>query len=181
MKEDKSAHDSEAVVSVETKPSKALVRIDGNQIEGTTPLIAKHLTIGRHTVVAYNDTLQTSKIVTLGKGELKRLSMTLEKSKTEKSVDSKKKGRGLAFSLGALSILSFAGSAGTYYLYGKDHGQQLQTFDYLNNSSVKGPGVEDFIAKNKAQHDDAQMKLNISQILLGTGALFLVAGIILYF
>jgi hypothetical protein len=180
-RETKAPLDSGAAVSVETKPPNAVVRIDGNQIEGTTPLVARHLTTGQHTIVAYNDSLQASRIVSLGKGELKRLHLTLEKSKAEQSAGVKKKSRGLALSLSALSVVSFAGSAGTYYLYRKDHRKQMKTYEYLNNSSVKGPGVVDLIAQNESQHEETQLKLTISEILFGTGALLLGAGIIFYF
>jgi hypothetical protein len=173
--------DSGAAVSIETKPPSAMVRIDGNQIEGTTPLVAKHLAAGHHTIVVYNDSLQASKTVSLDKGETKRLHLTLERPASGKAPGVKKQGRGVALSLSALSVVSFAGSAGTYYLYKKNQRKQLPTYEYLNNSSVKGPRVEELIAQNETQHKDTQLKLNISQILFAAGTLLLGAGIVIYF
>ena len=173
--------DSEAIISIETKPSNARVRIDGKLMEEKTPCVASQLSSGKHTVTASIDSLQASKTVLLKKGELKRLNLTLEKPKTTRTARVKKKGRGIALSISALSVAFFAGSGVSYYLYRKDHRNQLKTFNYLNNSTVKGPDVEDKIAQNRDQHADTQMKLNISQVLFGTGALLLGTGIILSF
>ena len=173
--------DSGATLTIESKPTKALVRIDGIEVEGTTPLIAKHLTVGEHTVVAYNNSLQVSKVVYLGKGEKKRLRLTLEKIKTQQSAGIKTKSHGLGISISLLSIASLAGSAGTYYLYRRDHDKQLKSFEYLNNSTVRGPEVDRVLRENQTQHESSQTKLNFSQVLFGTGVVLLGAGIILYF
>jgi hypothetical protein len=93
----------------------------------------------------------------------------------------KKKGRGPAIVIGLLSAASFAGSAGTYYLYKKYLPKEEKTFNDLNSSAVKGPGAEALIAQNKAQHEDTQKRLTMSQILLGAGAVFLTVGIAFYF
>jgi hypothetical protein len=175
------AGDSEAVISIETKPSNASVKIDNKTIEGTTPLTVKHVAAGEHIIVASKDLLQASKTVTLTNGEMKHELLVLEKSQSTQSAVGKKKGRRLAISLGVLSIASFAASAGTYYLYNRDHPSEVKTFESLNNSLVKGSTAESLIAKNQSQHDKAQMRLDISQILLGAGVAFFATGIVIYF
>jgi hypothetical protein len=101
--------------------------------------------------------------------------------KTFAAVGKKKKSHGFAIALGLLSAASFAGSAGTYYLYNKHLPGEQQTFDDLNNSVVKGSNAKALIETNKTQHDKAQLKLTASNILLGAGVLFLATGIIFYF
>jgi hypothetical protein len=96
-------------------------------------------------------------------------------------IGEKKKSRGFAIALGLLSAASFAGSAGSYFLYNRHLPSEQQTFDDLNNSVVKGSNAETLIEKNKTQHENAQLKLTASNILLGAGVLFLATGIIFYF
>jgi hypothetical protein len=175
------ANDSEGMIFIETKPSNAAVKIDNKTVEGTTPLTAKHLATGEHIISASKEFLQASKTVTLTGGEMKREFLILEKPKSTQAAAGKRKGRGFAISLGVLSLASFAGSAGTYYLYNRDHPSEVKTFESLNNSLVKGSNAESLIAQNQSQHNKAQMELNISQILLGAGAVFLATGIVIYF
>jgi hypothetical protein len=101
--------------------------------------------------------------------------------KIEYKAANKKKGRRLALSLGVLSVVSFAGSVGTYYRYHRDHPNEVKTFEDLNNSMVKGSNAESLLSQNQSQHDKAQMNLTMSRILLGAGVAFLAAGIVIYF
>ncbi len=178
---ERSGPDTEATISIETKPSGAIVKIDGNPLPGTTPLTAKRLSVGEHNIAAFKDSLQASRTISLTNSKKDRVVLILEKIARPAVSIGKKKGRGIAIALGLMSAASFAGSAGTYYLYNKYLPKEEATFNDLNNSVVKGSNAEALIEKNKAQHEDAQMRLNVSQILLGAGALFLATGIVVYF
>jgi hypothetical protein len=112
--------------------------------------------------------------------ETKQAPLALEKPQTAGIAGSKIR-RGPSLSLGIMSIASCAVSGVMYSLYRQDHAKEEQTFARLDNLMLKGSNSDDLISKNKAQHQDAQTKLTVSEILLGLGAALLVANIVFYF
>ena len=92
-----------------------------------------------------------------------------------------KKSRGFSLSLGLLSLGSFAGAGGMYYLYRKDHWKEEESLARLNSLKIKGSSATDIISQNKTQHQEAQTKLIVSEILTVVGAASLATNVVFYF
>ena len=107
--------------------------------------------------------------------------LALETPQEAPAIAGKRQGNRLAMPFFGLSIASFAGSGIVYYFYRKDHWKEEETFSSLNNLSVKGSNANGLLSENKAQHQESQKRLTISQILLGLGAAFLATDIVFYF
>jgi hypothetical protein len=109
---------TEAILFVETKPSKASIEIDGGPVDGVSPLTIRKLTIGKHRVRVFLDSLEASMTVSLVPWKIKQVKLYLTKKKTAAPmivVTGRKKHHAVAFSLCVLSVAALAGSGISYY------------------------------------------------------------------
>ena len=167
----------ETGLSIETKPSRALIEIDGKPIEGATPLVVRHLAAGKHTLRVHSGPLGNSMNVTLVPGKIGEVKLQLDKEQS----GSVKKKHTVAFSLCMLSVAALAGSGASYYLFTDDRKKSEEAYESLQNASVLGTPSSNLLDVNKSKNGGAADKLKISQLLLGVAAAFLGVGIVLYF
>ena len=178
---------TEAILFVETTPSKASIEIDARPVEGVSPLTIRHLKIGKHQLRVSLDSLEASMTVSLVPWKIKQVKLQLTKKMTAAKrtvapvVTERKKHHAVAFSLCALSVAALAGSGISYYFYLDDHNKAQDSKTELQQATVNGGPARALLETNKREHDKAQQRKMISQFLLGVGAACLGIGIVLYF
>jgi PEGA domain. len=171
-------------IVIETKPSFALITLDGKPLEIATPYTIKHLAPGRHGIRVTKDSLSAFTLVTVKKQKTINVNVRLKKEavvKTLSSTDVKKKGHALAWSLCMSSVVLLASSAASYYFAFEDQKRAQEAKDILDNSSVHGSVYEEQLEINTQKSNAARLETNFSEVLLGAGILDLGLGIVFFF
>jgi hypothetical protein len=170
-------------ISISSKPSSASIILDGKPLEAaTTPYTIKHLASGRHGIRVAKDSLYAFTIVTVKEYKTITINLRLKKEPVVNAPSPvKRKNHALAWSLCMSSVVLFAGSAASYYFALDDQKKALEAKNLLENSLVPGKNYEENLEINKQKSDAARLKISISEILLGVGAIDLGLGIVFFF